>query len=182
MFGEVGIHTDGNKARRNRSSTSPPKQPSSCLHFPNQIPGLDSGRGQLSCSLPGLGTTRWCYYYYPQDTPGRSLDSCSLPPQLRRNQSPSPIHNVRSLPLRFPPPPRQDPPTRGIPTASASSPRSTRPPSWNNLHRHTASDPSPSTREGWVETRARRKNPTALIRMMDNAPLSLFCRATLYSI
>lgn len=125
---------------------------------------------------------RWCYYYYLQDLPGRSLGSRCPPQQSKRNQSPSPIHNVRSLPPRFQPPPRQDPPTRGIPTASASSPRSTRPPSWNNLHRHTASDPSPSPRGGWGGTATRRRNPTALIRVTDNAPLSLLYRTTQYQI
>lgn len=121
----------------------------------------------MSCRLRELGTARWCCwcYCYPQDPPGRLLDSRSPTPLSRRSQSPS---QIRSVPSQLPrSPPRQDPPTRGTLTASASSPRSTRPPSWNNLHRHTASDPSPSQREGRREALTRRRNPTASVRTTD---------------
>lgn len=139
----------------------------------------------MRSTRPGLGTECLCRCYRcyhcrshcPRLPPGRLL--CSHSPLLLllspRSQYPSPSHNVRFLSVpRSPPPPRQDPPTREIPTVSASSPRSTRPPSWNNLHRHTASDPSPSPREGRGATPTRRTNPTALRRMTDNTPLSRF--------
>lgn len=152
----AGIRTGGNTARRSRSSTSQRTPPSSCPRRPNRVPSSGSGRGRRSCTGPGPGPERWCCLLLlrrcPRVPPGRSPWSRWLPLRpTRRSRSPAPSRSVRSPPPRSPPPPppRRDPPIRETPTVSASSPRSTRPPSWNNLHRHTASDPSPSPRGGW---------------------------------